>query len=106
MEATKDHISLETAKLLKNCGVKNHICFSQKGDIKDCVSIKYNGILLSTPAYTWQEILWEYPEKFFRYDYKGRIDSTNPHYILWLLCQKNYKEADLYFREKCILIKD
>lgn len=85
MKATKDHISLETLNLLKECGVNE-----------------------DTP-FTWQEILWEYAENFFgsnliHYNNITWIQRTRD--ILSLLQQKKYDEADEYFREHCILINN
>lgn len=83
-EATKDHISLETAMLLKDCGVeskyywvtiydKENINFKNKYPSSSVVEGIDNarGYMMSYeqvdiyPAYTWQEILWEHTDKFF-----------------------------------------
>lgn len=96
MKANKTHISLETAKLLKDCGVKNIKELLKKDDyIVDPYLDKVY------PLYSWQEILWEYSEKFlgkskeWQFYHLGKIGK--------LLQQKRYDEADLYFRKNCIL---
>jgi hypothetical protein len=129
MEATKEHISLETAKLLKDCGVENSLswCIEPEGfKERDWYIGKTNDS--KYPAFTWQEIE-ENTELFFgigsyffrktiefeiskkeakRMDVpiQGRDSFTDTEYILFLRQQKKYKEADLYFREHCIFIKD
>jgi hypothetical protein len=122
MEATKDHISLETAKLLNDCGVESKYAYGDcvgKWGIYSHPSIdnRHHPDLYKygSPAYTWQEILWGYPKEFFGDKFLGEANmngttfnqftwSFYPETILSLLQQKNYKEADLYFRENCILI--
>lgn len=141
MKANKDHISLETAKLLKNCGIvsKTYFVLTDKGIVRLADNIggrlyahddNFAGIKLTMyptyPAFTWQEILWEYPKEFFgiytscfEYDkepiyqyidhnyYEPIFDFDSiihPIQIMQLLQQKKYDEADLYFREHCILI--
>ena len=123
MQATKTHISLETAKLLKDCGVESRGVFVETlvnewnyVPIKADIIVNREGYKLTTlPAYTWQEILWENAEEFFgkKYIYCGGYSwaafEEYPKDILTisshLLQQRKYKEADLYFREHCILIK-
>jgi hypothetical protein len=129
MEATKDYISLETAKLLKGCPNSNCIyienAYSQYGSKKE----EYGTVIIERelrtdiyrgktyPAYTWQEILWEYPKEFFeetciikhphivdRFCY-WNIERVTEE-ILKNLRLKKYDEADLFFRENCILIKN
>jgi hypothetical protein len=86
MKANKTHISLETAKLLKDCGVGSDYAYIDEGDGYDAVLIKYwetidgewgscrsivfkgiidNYSIEGIYAYTWQEILWENAEEFF-----------------------------------------
>ena len=116
MEANKTHISSETAKLLEGCGIesiyrifditgKGHYVFARY----DMIEAKEH------PTYTWQEILWEHPEKFFgegttqectrRGGYITRPKTiVYGNQVLIFLQQKKYEEADLYFRKNCILI--
>lgn len=114
MKANSTHISIETAKLLKDCGVRasNHFSgfygFYEKGSPD-----KSFGEL---PAYTWQEILWEHAGEFFGKEIKNFVNDSyewgmwegcayHSFQILALLQQKKYNEADEYFRKNCILIK-
>ena len=98
MEANKTHISLETAKLLRDCEVESEYIF---------VTINYE---IRFPAYTWSEILWENAEKFFGEEYLDNEvkNIKRPRYvvisikILYILQQKKYEEADDYFREHCL----
>ena len=83
MKATKDHISLETAKLLKDCGVESkyewgcdghHFCGEEEYEENNYrVEEKWFFSRFPEkplgPAYTWQEILWEYAEEFFGGEY-------------------------------------
>jgi len=113
MKANKTHISLETAKLLKDCGVESEQWFvntrlsSSNPDyrVSDCGGDSGSDY----PAYTWQEILWENAEKFFgRNNGYYRLEDKHNEVaedILYLLQQKKYEEADEYFRKNCILIK-
>jgi hypothetical protein len=147
MKANITHISLETAKLLKDCGVESQdwyckLFIQRWDDIFECqdiyLYIRDNIKFLSPnhdyrklyPAYTWNEILWEYPKEFFgkKWDFVTLFDLatekeyvpsgwkcnslvreqyyiTHTKYILHLLQQKKYNEADKYFRENCVLIK-
>ena len=105
MEATKDHISLETAKLLKGKVHNQPIsCFFKSIKWDKYEFVKYDwwdywyDDLYDLPAYTWQEILWEYPYKF------GSIQICER--ILLLLRIKEYKEADEFFRRNSILINN
>jgi hypothetical protein len=126
MEATKDHISLETAKLLKDCGIESQYHFVR--DREDAVdkffcnsSWKegYQGIRQYDfyPAYTWGEILWEYPEKFFDEFFAKQMwraiylssdydDAGLTAEILALLQRKKYHRADQFFRNNCVLINN
>ena len=130
MKATKDHISLETAKMLKNCGIegKYFFCRLRSGShvplseciwsdlsfelgksyfIEDGENIFYRDDrenpreAENIPAFTWQEILWEYEEKLF----EGGEIVKHTQKILLMIQAKLYKKADEYFREHCILIK-
>jgi hypothetical protein len=123
MKANHTHISLETAKLLKDCGIeskywyyKNHagIFIREKDKDKDIIEMfghhwKDNWYY---PAYTWSEILWEFPEKFFGKPFDFEDDTGDFTYhmatrdILHLLQHKQYDEADKYFRENCILTNE
>lgn len=128
MKANSTHISLETAKLLKDCGVDSEYYYYQNELIHNELFYKiYNehkgmGIygvqcqhkMMSKcyPAYTWQEILWEYPQEFFGKCSEAVIPSAGycdeagcPAYLLALLQQKKYDEADKYFQDHCILTK-
>ena len=120
MEANKDHISLETAKLLKDCGVesenlfieyKNSFNIRNKTKLECLFLIHLSGTYNRVyPAYTWQEILWEHAEEFFGEDYVYCGGYSLPAFkefpkdIILLLQQKKYKEADEYFRKNCIFI--
>lgn len=120
MKATKDHISLETAKLLDNCGIESkytcHEAIWNRGTIDEeswmvVHDTKYIGNncrkqgKIIYPLYTWQEILWEYPEKFFGDEFNVRFNMISYiENIVNLLAIKKYYEADLYFRENCKLI--
>lgn len=112
MQANKDHISFETAKLLKECGANNkeYYVWSESEIISKIELQKeinewahWVHLVDKYPAFTWQEILWEYPQEFFGSDTKERLTICT--WVMYLLQQKKYEEADLYFREHCILIK-
>jgi hypothetical protein len=119
MEATKDHISLETAKLLKDSGIESEYYYVHdlwgglENEIKKGNRPEGGYSWSVYPAYTWQEILWEYPQEFFgekkwkaTYPSGGYCDEAGYLAdIMNLLQQKKYKEADQYFRDNCILIK-
>lgn len=122
MKANKKFISLETAKLLKDCGVESENTFREDSRAIQIIKTidkdnpKYLPVYGFYPAYTWQEILWEYPEEFFgshktQYDFDEwnhtykkayEIETKN---ILDLLQQKEYEQADEYFVKNCVLIK-
>lgn len=118
MKANKTHISLETAKLLKNCGVAATQYFTKyfhKDKTETLWEVLQPQILPDKyetsefyPAFTWQEILWEHAGKFFGdkgvYGKKEKANEFYPKRILDILQQQKYDEADLYFRNKCILI--
>lgn len=113
MKANKDHISLETAKLLKDCGVKSEYIFgySMKGTENDGYYLKKRTekylFTFYYPAFTWNEILWEYPKEFF-----GRFEKSNfcnecdndflTSDILQLLQEGRYDKADEIFFRFCI----
>jgi len=124
MKATKDHISLETAKLLKDCGVESKDTYQMQFALSYYTTIGKSGYGLKDkilreigedvefPAFSWQEILWEYPKSFFggKNHYQVTINSSPESgfdyiatEILILLQQQKYDEADLYFRKNCIL---
>ncbi|MBL7052082.1 MAG: hypothetical protein ISS01_03240, partial [Nanoarchaeota archaeon] len=89
MKANKTHISLETAKLLKDCGVESEYYWQESlimssliSDLRKGIGWTGNWYLKEAkyasiededkiyeghlyPAYTWGEILWENAEKFF-----------------------------------------
>jgi hypothetical protein len=109
MEATKDYISLETAKLLEGkLRIDNEWgYYSTSYDNYTDYFISDNKHYWRTqpnyPAYTWEEILWEYPVLFFGNEEGSEYyKSIN---ILQKLQDKQYDEADKYFRDNCILIK-
>lgn len=125
MNATIDHTSLETGKLLKDCGVwSNYIFVLYNGNVKITQRNRWelakNGID-GLPAFTWEEILWVYHEHFF--GYKEKLDNRFygeeiegieirkkayiliPELILGCLGQGFYERADNIFRANCILIK-
>lgn len=110
MRANSTHISLETAKLLKDCGVKSKYKFFFDNYDKEELSCSisnnehfFGNIIKTYPAYTWNEILWEYPVLFFGNEEGSEYyKSIN---ILQKLQDKEYNEADQYFRDNCILIK-
>lgn len=115
MKANKDHISLETAKLLKDCGVKSEYIFgySMKGTENDGYYLKKRTekylFTFYYPAFTWQEIEDEAEEFLGVQEWTTKYDT--PSYfekvkdLLYLRLEKKYDEADEYFREHCILIK-
>ena len=104
MQATKEYISLETAKLLKDCGVESKYYYNRHlADNNFCLTETDHSKISrweSFPAFTWQEILWEYSLESL-WEYFATLLAKE---IILLLRQKKYKEADLYFREHCILI--
>jgi hypothetical protein len=134
MKANKTHISLETAKLLIDCGVESEYIFFTQNK-KSFISNKKKNHRDGYPAFAWGEILWEYPDKFFgvgektknyfdgkeheflggklsySYDEGGAIEFTTKEsryvalQIFSRLMQGKYEQADKYFRRNCILIK-
>jgi hypothetical protein len=104
MKANSTHISLETAKLLKDCKVESECgYYATAHDNYETYSISENRHYWkgqpNYPAYTWQEILWEYNKEFFG-EYSVAIGE-----ILAYLINKKYEEADQIFKAYCILIK-
>jgi len=141
MTANQKFINLETAKLLKDCGVESEYVFSNfmgcaltkefnieckysKDEIKDFED-EFGEIGIQIyPAFTWQEIE-HFSQLFFGVDdyyyargeeTKGKNDwndefdyvlkSFEYHsiFLLKLRLENKYEEAELYFREHCILI--
>lgn len=112
MKANENGIGLETAILFKDCGVEskhwyymNHAGWHLRPKDKNKTPKEMFGHFWSDnkycPAFTWQEILWEHAEEFFGVIYERDFSKE----ILFLLQEKKYEEADLYFRENCILIQ-
>lgn len=109
----KNHISFETAKLLKDCGIESENSYQKQFALSYYTTIGKNGYGLKDkilreigedveyPAFSWQEILWKYEEEFFE---NGEI-VKHTQKILLMLQAKMYQEADLYFRKNCILNK-
>ena len=156
MKATKQHISLETAKLLKDCGVESQLAYIKENSQYTAVNIlhwevvdgEWGGVrrivfeetkdvfeIQGIYAYTWNEILWENAELFFGeeivkvdltdgdlcllggvsdcgFDDMGYAEISMKAYVFHTtiiknkLQKKKYEEADLYFREHCILINN
>lgn len=119
MEANNTYISFDTAEFFNDSNVKSKYMYTynwdggsielqETYDYETYYKDDWQGIYIGYPAYTWQEILWEYPQEFF-----GEVFSENIEYlvkdiignIIYLLLQKKYDEADKYFRDNCILIK-
>jgi hypothetical protein len=110
MEATKDHISLETAKLLEDNREYQHkdLVFKSVGlagsKLADrfilCTNSAVCNDYITHPAYTWQEVLFD-AKLFFGGEFM--IISEK---LLRFLQQQKYNEADLYFRKNCILINN
>jgi hypothetical protein len=118
MKANSTHISLETAKLLKDCELESKLVWCKNEANRYYIPAKpitreksnENAWSIPYPAYTWQEILWEYPQEFFgedAYDTFGGYCHTCRFTvdILDFLQDKEYDKADKYFRDNCILIK-
>lgn len=118
--ANKDHISLETAKLLKDCGVESRWYWGIESGINNyppriCTDLSKwdaDNMVPVCSAYTWGEILWEHAERFFdgywRATYRagGYFDDAGlTAGLLNLLQEKKYEAADEYFRNNTILIK-
>jgi hypothetical protein len=120
MKANKTHISLETAKLLNDCGVgsKYYWYLEHAKNLPDGEWIirgkeEYfpNQILKDyfCPAYTWQEILWENAKKFWddkTNGYGKPMIDVHTEKIIWYLRNTLYQQADKYFRDNCILISN
>jgi hypothetical protein len=109
MKANKTYISLETAKLLKDCGdipCNRQIYYSGYiSEVGALVSELEEGVY---PLFAWQEILWENAEKFFEKGTNGYdkpMINVHTEKIIWYLRNKLYEEADVYFRKTCVLIK-
>lgn len=117
MNATNKHISLEAAKLLKDCGLDANMYYwkSEMGiiEIVKVSDEKYQQLVYLQaelyPAYTWAEILWKYHKEFFGNDVnKNSVLYAHERYpilILKYLQEGKVESADKYFRENCILIK-
>lgn len=110
MKANKTYISIDTARLLEDCCIDSKYIYYPYDFQENYKIISLEDIMgLSGedvyPAFTWQEILWEYPQDFFGY---SAIDESKHIYIAFeiirLLQQKKYNEADLCFRKNCILL--
>jgi hypothetical protein len=103
MKATKDYISLETAKLLEGkLRIDNEWgYYSTSYDNYTDYFISDNKHYWRTqpnyPAYTWQEILRDGVREF--------LLEEDCYHILNLLQEMEYEKADKYFRDNCILIK-
>lgn len=95
MKANKTHISLETAKLLKDCGIESEYVYCKY--IEDDIifinkRVEYeNGFgcngyekesLNLFPVFTWQEILWENTDKFFGGERKEIIFDGKNYSVL------------------------
>ena len=126
MQANETHISLETAKLLKGCGIEWYRFFVEdwywdRDFASPCFWYDrseypwYGNYKNVIQTYTQQEILREYAEEFFGIEQKYWDDQdyfdnlfniqSKTKKILELLQQKKYQEADLFFRKHCVLIK-
>ena len=115
MKATKDHISLETAKMLKDCGIESRDWYIKERlgkkawVISDKENVGPNDYTEFYPAFSWQEILWEYHEQMFGEDNHTGVGLTfvseyHARNIVSYLQMEEYEKADEYFRENCILI--
>lgn len=108
MKATKDYISLETAKLLKDCGIDSKYYYTMWhwGNLYINQKISFSRSEWNMyPSFTWQEILWENEKKFF-WEIDTHLIWSCQRTIFLFLTEKKYDEADKYFRENCILIKN
>lgn len=124
MKANETHIGLETAILLKECGVASNLSFAFAEKIETKVVYTEDVPLgfYRFPAFTWQEILWEYPKEFFGEKYRlddryineetEGIEIRKPAYklipelILGCLQDGYFGRADQIFKANCIIIKD
>lgn len=118
MRANETHISLETAKLLKNCEVESeywYLCIDDGlgehphgVEVTKLTSADFSVDWARTTcrdscrAYSWQEIEGN-ANKFFNMETKESYCYELSKMKLFLQ-QKKYEEADIYFRENCILI--
>jgi hypothetical protein len=112
MNANSANISLETAILLKDCEIENEKYFLKDGEFWLVLEEEHSPMFIDSegecvdeveiyPAFTWQEILWEFQEEFFK-DTGWATHHTLC--ILRLLQEKKYEEADLYFRKNCTFL--
>ena len=127
MKANENYISLETGKLLKDCGLESEYIYYSYG-VRSGVNELSNRLYKSGknnkrnsrlsdiipvyPAFTWWEILRKYPEQFFGGELisKGSLGDSNCRVytrdLLYLLQKNQFNEADMYFRIYCILINN
>lgn len=103
MKANSTHISLETAKLLKDCGIESKLSFASTERLVLRVIFTEDVPLgfCEYPAFTWQEILWEHADQLLGIEWKWKTK-----YLLSYLQEKDYDVADLEFRNHCILINN
>lgn len=104
--ATKDYISIDTAILLKNCGIDSKYYYSMWywGNLYITQKIWFsNSEWNMYPLFTWQEILWENGSKFF-WEKDTQQVWICQRTIFIFLTENKYYEADKFFRENCILI--
>ena len=122
-QANETYISLETAKLLKDCGVESKLHYIHvlpnswevhNLDWDEDPTYDDFGDNEYYPAFSWQEILWEYPQKFFgeKSHYQVVVNYLTEFGYDYIACellvflqQKKYEEADEYFKNHTILIK-
>lgn len=104
--ANETHISLECAKLLKDCGLESEYHYEPTTnpykEVWRIVFGKNNFPEEFLPAFTWQEILWKYHEEFFKKECLG-WDTIK---ITIFLQEGKYEAAEKYFIKNCILIKN
>ena len=118
MKANENYISLETGKLLKDCGLESEWYFNKYKardfNLDNIDKSKYADNKQDWecyPAFTWWEILWKYPKQLLgskRSGFNEGVLDRNFYtlYILRFLQQEQYDQADQYFREHCILINN
>ena len=119
MKANENYISLETGKLLKDCGLESEWYFNKYKardfNLDNIDKSKYADNKQDWecyPAFTWWEILRKYPEQFFGGELisKGSLGDSNCRVytrdLLYLLQKNQFNEADMYFRIYCILINN
>lgn len=117
MQATADHLSLETCKLLKDCGVESslwwHYYVSDNLYIAGTCWMDLDPLEsdAAIPCYTWSDVLWKHADKFFGSSFvrlgRSILDEASlivPCYILRCLKEGDYERADQMFKDKCILI--